>query len=59
LRESRKIASSPVGEREIIHFREVDEAGAKCLEVRVSGILELRQVVAREKSMFFIVSRAR
>jgi hypothetical protein len=39
----------PVGEREVIHLGEVDEAGAKCLKVRVGGIHQLRQVIAAGK----------
>ena len=46
----------PVGEREVIHLGEVDEAGTKCLKVSIIGVHELRQVVAAGKWIFFIVS---
>jgi len=49
----------PVGEREVIHFGEVDETGAKCLEVRVSGIHQLRQVTAVGKINILHFSRRR
>ena len=35
-----------VGEREVIHLGQVDEAGTKCLKVSIIGVHELRQVVA-------------